>query len=60
MIGIETMSKTCFAVGIKNRNKEEWEGKIPCKWPTSKKILDKQHIGEDYRLSIIIYYMIYN
>lgn len=45
---MEKMSKTCFENGIQNKRGGEWPGSIPCKWPTSKKILDRPNTSEDY------------
>ena len=49
---MERMNKTCLNDGIKNKNKGEWPGLHPCKWPTSKKIIDRPNTSDDYYSSI--------
>lgn len=35
------------------KDKGEWPGLVPCKWTTSKKIIDRPKTSEDYYSSII-------
>jgi len=51
---MERMSKTCYKDNLINTNKGEWPGLVPCKFPSSKKILDRPNTSEDYYSSITI------
>ena len=48
------MNKTNYNQGFLNKNKGEWPGLVPCKFPNSKKIVERPNTTGDYYLSIII------
>jgi hypothetical protein len=48
------MNKTSYNQSYLNKDKGEWPGLIPCKFPTTKKIIERPNTTEDYYLSIII------